>query len=139
MHKRHLTASALLASALILTACGISSDDTASSTGHGGSSSAAEATDNEADVAFLTGMEPHHEQAVEMSELVLAADPPAEVAAIAQRVKDAQSPEIEQMNQMMTDLGEEVDGREHGGGHSEGMAGHGGTMSDTPPGPTSRA
>ena len=92
MHKRHLTASALLASALILTACGNSSDDTASSTGHGGSSSAAEATGNEADVGFSTGMEPHHEQAVEMSELVLAADPPADVAAIAQQVKDASRP-----------------------------------------------
>lgn len=131
MHKRHPTASALLASALFLTACGSGGNDTGGSTGSGGSTTSAETAEgSDADVAFLTGMKPHHEQAVEMSKMVLAADPPAEVAAIAERVKDAQSPEIEQMNQMMADLGEEVDGMEHSGGHSEGMAGHGGMMSE---------
>ena len=134
MDKRHLTASALLASALVLSACGDSGDDTAastSSTGSTGSSTAAEtAQGNDADIAFLVGMTPHHEQAVEMSEMVLAADPPAEVAAIAQQVKDAQAPEIEQMKMMLTDLGEEPAGEVHSGGHSAGMAGHGGMMSD---------
>ena len=130
MNPRHLTASALLASALVLTACGGGGNDTGSSTG-GSTSAAQTAEGNDADVAFLTGMKPHHEQAVEMSELVLAADPPAEVAAIAQRVKDAQSPEIEQMDEMMAALGGQVDGTAHSGGHSEGMAGHGGMMSDS--------
>ncbi len=131
MHKRHLTASALLASALVLTACGSGGSDTAGSAGNGGSSTAAEtAQGNDADIAFLTGMTPHHEQAVEMSEMVLAADPPADVAAIAEQIKDAQSPEIEQMETMLADLGEEADGMAHSGGHGGGMAGHGGMMSD---------
>ncbi len=131
MNKRHLTASALLASALVLTACGNGGNDTASSTGNGGGSTSAEtAKGNDADIAFLTGMTPHHEQAVEMSEMVLAADPPAEVAAIANQIKDAQAPEIEQMKKMLTDLGEKPAEEAHSGGHSAGMAGHGGMMSD---------
>ena len=131
MNKRHLTACALLASALVLTACSNGGNDTAAGTGTGASSPAAEtAQGNDADIDFLNGMKPHHEQAVEMSEIVLAANPPAEVAALAQRVKDAQSPEIEQMNMMLTGLGEPADSMPHSGGHSAGMAGHGGMMSD---------
>ena len=120
MNKRHLTASALLASALVLTACGNGGNDTAAETAKG----------NAADVAFLVGMKPHHEQAVEMSEMVLAANPPADVAAIAQQIKDAQAPEIEQITTMLADLGEKADTESHSGGHSTGMAGHGGMMSD---------
>ena len=91
MNERHLTASALLASPLVLTACGNGANDTASSTASGGSSSAAEtAKGNDADIEFLSGMKPHHQQAVEMSEMVLAANPPAQVAAIAQQIKAAQ-------------------------------------------------
>ncbi|MCY7364736.1 MAG: DUF305 domain-containing protein [Frankiaceae bacterium] len=133
MNKRHLTASALLASALVLTACGSDAGDTAGSTSsgsNGGSTASETATGNDADVAFLTGMTPHHEQAVEMSEMVLAADPPAEVAAIAQQIKDAQDPEIEQMKTMLADLGQDTGGAAHSGGHSAGMAGHGGMMDD---------
>ncbi len=134
MNKRHLTASALLASALVLTACG-SSDDTATtssgtSAGPGAGAAAETAEANEADIAFLTGMTPHHEQAVEMSEMVLAADPPADVASIAQQIKDAQDPEIEQMKTMLADLGQDTGGAAHSGGHSAGMAGHGGMMDD---------
>lgn len=130
MNKRHLTASALLASALVLTACGNGGNDTASGAGGSGSDSSQSAKGNAADVAFLAGMKPHHEQAVEMSEIVLAANPPAEVAAIAQQIKGAQDPEIAQMKTMLTDLGEKVEDTAHSGGHSAGMAGHGGMMSD---------
>ena len=130
MHKRHLTASALLASALVLTACGSSSSNDAAGPTSSSSSTAAVAGGNKADIGFLTGMKPHHEQAVEMSEMVLAADPPAEVAAIAQQIKSAQGPEIEQMTTMLGALGQKVDGQAHSGGHSAGMAGHGGMMDD---------
>ena len=137
--KRHLTSAALaLAGALVLTACGGGNDtatsDSGSSTGgmdHGGSSTpsagaSVSAMGNDADVAFLTGMKPHHEQAVEMSDMVLAADPPAPVAELAEQVKAAQAPEIEQMDQMLADLGQDADGAMMG----DGMAGHGGMMSD---------
>ena len=130
--KRHLTSAALaLAGALVLTACGGGDDTATSGSGgmnHGGSSPSAGASvsamGNDADVAFLIGMKPHHEQAVEMSDMVLAADPPAPVAELAQQVKAAQAPEIEQMDQMLGDLGADADS----GGHSAG--GHGGMMSN---------
>jgi uncharacterized protein (DUF305 family) len=137
--RRRLALPALaLAAALTLAACGDSDggSDTAStgsSSGeHGGGHSGgdsktdASAEGNAADVEFLTGMKPHHAQAVEMSDIVLAADPPAEVAAIARQIKDAQEPEIEQMDTMLEALGEETDGGQHEG-HS---SGHGGMMSD---------
>jgi uncharacterized protein (DUF305 family) len=134
--QRRLALPALaLAGALVLTACG--GEDTAStgssSSEHGGGHSSDKNTDstasdeaNEADIEFLTGMIPHHDQAVEMSDIVLAANPPAEVAAIARQIKGAQDPEIEQMNAMLKGLGKESAG-EHSGGHS---AGHGGMMSE---------
>ena len=132
MNKRHLCASALLACALVLTACGASGDDTASSPSTAGSTSAESAKGNAADIAFLTGMKPHHEQAVEMSEMVLAADPPAEVAAIDQQIKGAQDPEIARMTTMLADLGRKpAGGKDHGSSMASGMAGHGGMMSGT--------
>ena len=133
--KRHLTSAALaLAGALVLTACGGGDDTATSGSGgmdHGGSSTpsagaSVSAMGNDADVAFLTGMKPHHEQAVEMSDMVLAADPPAPVAELAEQVKAAQAPEIEQMDQMLADLGQDADGAMMG----DGTGGHGGMMSD---------
>jgi uncharacterized protein (DUF305 family) len=135
--KRRLALPTLaLTAALALSACG---DDGGSNTGSTGSSSGEHgdghmtgdktgesAEGNAADVDFLTGMKPHHEQAVEMSDIVLEADPPAQVAAIAKQVKAAQEPEIEQLDTMLTALGEETDGGAHGG-HS---TGHGGMMSE---------
>ena len=128
-----LTAVAL--SALLgLSACGDTGTESAGGgassgqhgSGHGGGhsdgSSAAKAGD--ADIAFLAGMVPHHAQAVEMSEIVLEKDPPAEVAALARQIKDAQAPEIEQMERMLTDLGTSP------GEHSEHAGGHGGMMSE---------
>ena len=80
---------------------------------------------NDADVMFAQMMIPHHQQAVEMSEMLLAKDEiPAEVAAFAQKVIDAQGPEIERMNSMLTAWGEDpvdmgdmgdMEGMDHGG------------------------
>jgi uncharacterized protein (DUF305 family) len=136
MTKRHLIASVLTTSVLLLSACGNGDDTTStgSSSEHGSGHSSSSndtasnaAESNDADIAFLTGMIPHHEQAVEMSEMVLAANPPAEVAEIATQIENAQAPEIEQMNTMLEALGEPTDSAQHGEGHG---AGHGGMMSD---------
>lgn len=128
--RKHLSALALAAS-LGLTACG--GDDTArpgtgsTTSEHGGTHDSGDsAQDNDADVAFLSGMVPHHDQAVEMSEILLRSDPPAEVAAIASQILDAQVPEIEQMNAMLRDLGESTDPAAHGGHGGS----HGGMMSE---------
>ncbi len=49
------------------------------------------------DVMFAQMMIPHHEQALEMSELALSTSANAEVLDLAQRIFDGQSPEIELM------------------------------------------
>jgi uncharacterized protein (DUF305 family) len=59
---------------------------------------------NDADVAFASGMIPHHQQAVEMSDIVLAKegiDP--QVVALAEQIKAAQAPEIETMQGWLND------------------------------------
>jgi len=50
-----------------------------------------------ADIAFAEMMIPHHEQAIEMSEIALLNTKNPEVLLLAQEIKDAQSPEIELM------------------------------------------
>lgn len=58
---------------------------------------------NQADVMFAQMMIPHHAQAVEMSGIILAKpDMPAEVTALATRIKDAQAPETKQMTEWLT-------------------------------------
>ena len=57
---------------------------------------------------FAQMMIPHHQQAVEMSEVLLAKDDiPAEVVEFAQRVIDAQGPEIDRMNAMLEAWGQQ--------------------------------
>ncbi|MDR6414943.1 DUF305 domain-containing protein [Pseudarthrobacter sulfonivorans] len=58
----------------------------------------ANADHNQADIMFARMMIPHHAQAVEMSDIMLAkSDIPADVTTLATRIKAAQAPEIEQM------------------------------------------
>ena len=49
------------------------------------------------DIMFAEMMIPHHQQAIEMSDLALQNSKNPEVLAIAQQIKDAQTPEIEEM------------------------------------------
>jgi uncharacterized protein (DUF305 family) len=61
---------------------------------------------NAADTMFASMMIPHHEQAVEMSDMLLAKDDVDErVAELAERIKAAQAPEIEQMEGWLDDWG----------------------------------
>lgn len=95
---------------------------------HGGSgmmSSSAPAASTEhngADTMFAQGMIPHHEQAVEMSKMMLAKkDIPAAVTDLANRIKAAQAPEIDTMTGWLTSWNESVT---MGAGHSmDGMMG----------------
>ncbi|MGQ1796886.1 DUF305 domain-containing protein [Kocuria oceani] len=58
---------------------------------------------NDADVMFAQMMIPHHEQAVQMSEILLGKDGvPQDVRDLAERVAQTQEPEIEQMQAMLT-------------------------------------
>jgi hypothetical protein len=53
---------------------------------------------NDADVAFATGMIPHHGQALTMADMALNSAGNAEVKALAEQIKKAQDPEIQQMS-----------------------------------------
>lgn len=121
----------LLAGALTLTACGGGDDPTVASGGDS-STPASQAEFNQADVAFVSGMVPHHSQAVEMADMILAKDPSEPVRALAEKIKAAQSPEIERLNGMLEAFGEEPSGGSHGGGHGGGSMAmeHGGMMSE---------
>lgn len=88
---------AALGAALALTACGQAPEEAPS-----GADSAEQEQHNKADVEFAQMMIPHHEQAVEMADL---ADDRAgdEVGELSEEIRDAQGPEIEQMQQMLQD------------------------------------
>ena len=76
-----------------------------------------------ADIMFLQMMIPHHQQAVDMSNLALKATKDTELLALAKAIKDAQSSEIIQMKAWLNDAGASMDM-----GHS--MSGMGGMLSD---------
>ncbi|TQR83118.1 DUF305 domain-containing protein [Mycobacterium hodleri] len=90
---------AAIATALLLSSC--TSPSSTSSDGHTdhthGSESSAAAPNNAADVAFVSGMIPHHEQAVEMSALVPQRSTNPEVIKLAADISAAQEPEIQTM------------------------------------------
>jgi uncharacterized protein (DUF305 family) len=97
----------------LLAACG--DDDDMGGMDHGGDDSsetaeaAAEGADfNDADVTFAQGMIPHHQQAVEMADLADGRAESPEVIDLAERIKAAQDPEIEQMQGWLEDWGQEM-------------------------------
>nr|WP_231956835.1 MULTISPECIES: DUF305 domain-containing protein [unclassified Actinoplanes] len=109
--RRSLLAGAAVTASLMLSACG--GDDTSSDSGmnHGGmtptatASAQAAATFNDADVMFASMMIPHHQQAVEMAALADGRAASAEVKNLAAKIKSAQQPEIDTMNQWLTAWG----------------------------------
>ncbi len=95
------------------------------------------AAHNDADVMFAQMMLPHHSQAIEMSDMLLAKqDIPADVTALAEQIKAAQGPEIEQLESWLGQWGEPTEMPETGhdmpgmDGGMEGMEGMEGMMSE---------
>ncbi len=69
----------------------------------GGASTAAPGPHNEADVAFVQHMIPHHAQAIDMSDIVLSKqDVDPDVTELAAKIQTAQGPEIETMRSWLT-------------------------------------
>ncbi|WP_235686533.1 DUF305 domain-containing protein [Tomitella gaofuii] len=117
--KPALAVSAVAVSALILAGCssGDSGSDaaatptaSASADAEGDNSAdgddAAQAQFNEADVAFLNGMYPHHAQAIEMTDMVQGRTDNPELIALAQQIDAAQGPEMEQMTTLLAQWGQ---------------------------------
>jgi uncharacterized protein (DUF305 family) len=110
-------AGALVAGTLLLAGC---ADDSSNAAGHGsmmsdGSSSAssstsAEADHNDADVAFASGMIPHHESAITMAQMAQAQAADPRVKDLAARIEAAQAPEIETMSGWLADWGAAASG-----------------------------
>lgn len=65
-----------------------------------------EANLNHADVMFLQGMIPHHQQAIDMSKIVPAHSKNPDVIALAAKIQAAQQPEIDEMNKWLHDAGQ---------------------------------
>lgn len=106
-----------LASALLLAACGDSADPGSGTGGAGGASTSsagvggtpATGDHSATDAMFAQMMIPHHAQAIEMSDLLLAKDGvDPQVAALAGDVKAAQGPQIDRMTGWLHGWGEDV-------------------------------
>jgi uncharacterized protein (DUF305 family) len=113
---------ALLA-ALVLAACGGSDHGAAHDAAMDGASMPADGAMMDADAMFAQMMIPHHEQAIVMSDLALdpARGASPEVAALAERIRAAQAPEIEQMQAWLDAQGVGMGGDHSGHGGMEGM------------------
>ena len=119
MNRKKLVMTAAAAAVLLgLSACTSDETDTASetttaveTTATSGSSTTEQAEESaqhsEADVMFAQMMIPHHEQAIEMSDIILSKDDvPADVTSLAEEIKAAQGPEIAQLTDWLEQWGE---------------------------------
>jgi uncharacterized protein (DUF305 family) len=143
MNKQHVVKAALtalaLGAALGLAGCGGNNDAggmggmdhgsgspqmsqmPSSSTGEASPSSSTAAQFNDADVMFVQGMLPHHQQAVEMSDMLLKkSGVSAGTTALAQQVKAAQGPEITTMQGWLKAWGKDAAGGMGGMDHDMG-------------------
>lgn len=106
MSKFRFTAAvtAAIATALVLAGCSTTTGSMDSMEGmdHSGDSSSSSSSGesnagahNDVDIAFAMGMVPHHQQAVEMADMILGKDGiDPQVIALAEKIKAAQGPEI---------------------------------------------
>ena len=122
-------AAAPLALALALGGCATTGGDDSGMPGmhHGGGASSspsagAQGESNAADSMFVMMMIPHHEQAIEMSDVLLAKNGvDQQVLDLAQQIEDAQGPEIELMESWLDDWGMTRSDGTGGMSHGEGM------------------
>lgn len=102
---------AALAALVTVTACSSGNQAATSSTSAGTSAASSSApaaqAHNQADVTFAQDMIPHHQQAVQMSDIILGKqgiDP--RVVQLANQIKAAQGPEIQQMQGWLSQWGQ---------------------------------
>ncbi|MFJ4220520.1 DUF305 domain-containing protein [Curtobacterium luteum] len=121
MHTTPTTRTLAIAAALTLglTLAGCSTSNSGSDAGSSSSTSAALAH-NDQDVMFAQMMLPHHQQAVEMSDMLLAKGSGVDtgVTDLAKQIKAEQSPEIKQLTGWLEGWGEPAESEHSGMGHS---------------------
>ncbi|QGK68599.1 DUF305 domain-containing protein [Allosaccharopolyspora coralli] len=127
MQRTHVlrSAAAAVAAAALLAGCGGTGENTnpapatPPNTEQSQNPEAEQGGHNQADVAFLQGMIPHHEQAIEMSRPAPERAQSDQVKDLARQIEAAQGPEIQAMSGMLRDWGvpespSDMHGMDHG-------------------------
>ena len=118
MNNKKTLAVGATALAVVFAAAACSDTDTGTTAATSSATTSATATSaadeaaahNDADVMFAQMMIPHHSQAIEMSDMLLAKEGiPEEVTALAEQIKAAQGPEITQLESWLEQWGEPTD------------------------------
>ena len=120
-----LTCAAAVAAVVLAAGCGGGDSGSQHPAEHGSSTTASSPDYNDTDAGFAESMIPHHQQAIEMSDIMLAKqgiDP--RVIDLATKIKAAQAPEIRQMQDGLSQWGIPPTPAEGHGGHD--MEGNGG-------------
>jgi uncharacterized protein (DUF305 family) len=119
---RTVLAATLLAVGVTLAACGEGDKDTDQSQTAPSSPSPSGPEEagqfNDADVEFAQNMIPHHEQAVEMSELAATRASSPQIKQLAEQIKAAQAPEIATMTSWLSVWGKSTEPVGGHGGHT---------------------
>jgi uncharacterized protein (DUF305 family) len=122
--RRLAGVTAVIAALAVTSACG--GDDNSNSGGHdaGAAQSATSSAQpgmehNQADITFAQSMIAHHQQAIEMAAMAESKATNSEVKALATKIKQAQGPEIEEMNQWLSDWGASPAAMPTGESHGE--------------------
>jgi uncharacterized protein (DUF305 family) len=102
-----------LAAALLLAACNQGGEEQAQGT------APAEAAPNDADVTFTQNMIPHHQQAIEMAQLVDSHTDRPELRKLADSIESSQSQEITQLQGWLRSWGKPMTPSEGHGGHGD--------------------
>lgn len=108
----------------------VSSATVSSATASAGASAPGMSAHNSADVMFNQMMIPHHEQAIEMAELVSSRTDNDQIRSLALQIKNAQQPEIDQMAARLRSWGAGDGVDDDHTGHSMGSGAMGGMMSE---------
>ena len=120
--KRVIAGLAVVAMAMAISGC---SNGDSMGMDHEGHSSEASGDLSSDDVMFLQMMIPHHQQAIDMSDLALTKSTDSELLALAKDIRDEQAAEIVKMKAWLDKAGADLDP-----GHSMGH-GMGGMLSDS--------
>ncbi|MGK2880514.1 MAG: DUF305 domain-containing protein [Mycobacterium sp.] len=124
LSTRVAAAAAALLLALTASSCSQDAQDTDGYGGHdhSESSGAGDAAHDAEDLTFVTNMIPHHQQAVDLTQLLPTRTDDTAMIDLASRIAEEQTPEIQTMQAMLAQWGQEVDAQADHGEH-EGMAG----------------
>lgn len=125
--RRRAAALAALAATLVLSSCGSAGSGAGTSQQHSDQPliTGQAAAHNADDVAFVTNMIPHHQQAVDLSAMVPDRSTNPQVIALATQISGAQQPEINVMKALLVQW---TDGADNPMSPDPGHAGHGGAM-----------